>query len=219
MTSAGGIADSAPWVFWGHKGQAVVLRDIVRSHGNTLMHFVSDDELTEFEGLPVTPWEQFRATVKESLPPETGYAVAIGGPHGAARLERLRILDEHDCGLRPLIHPTAAILSNAKLGLGNQICARAVVGVNAVLGAAVIVNTGATVDHDCTIGDGCHIAPGTVILGRVTIGECVFVGANATILPDLTIESHVTIGAGAVVLSDIDRAGTYVGSPAKRIGP
>ena len=206
-------------VFWGSAGQAKVLNDILRANGDELVHLISDDSEGEFGGLLVTPWDCFVDTILDGLPPRTHFAVAIGGPHGEARLERIERLTKHGLALRSLIHPTATILSDARLGLANQIAARGVVGVAVKLGTGVIVNTGAIVDHDCKIGHGCHIAPGAVVLGRVTLGNCVFVGANATILPDLTIESRVTIGAGAVVLRNIDRAGTYVGSPARRIGP
>jgi acetyltransferase-like isoleucine patch superfamily enzyme len=58
-------------------------------------------------------------------------------------------------------------------------------------------------------------ARGRKHLWRATrVGNHVSIGSNATILP-VTICDHVVIGAGAVVTRDIDRAGVYVGNPAR----
>jgi acetyltransferase-like isoleucine patch superfamily enzyme len=43
------------------------------------------------------------------------------------------------------------------------------------------------------------------------------IGAGAVILDKLSICDNVIIGAGSVVTRDINDAGTYVGSPAKRV--
>jgi acetyltransferase-like isoleucine patch superfamily enzyme len=42
------------------------------------------------------------------------------------------------------------------------------------------------------------------------------VGANATVIQGVSICDFCIIGAGAVVTRSLERAGTYVGAPARR---
>ena len=49
------------------------------------------------------------------------------------------------------------------------------------------------------------------------IGRNCFIGAGAVIKDNVTICDNVTIGAGSVVVSNIDKAGTYIGCPVKKI--
>ena len=85
------------------------------------------------------------------------------------------------------------------------------------------------IGEDCFIGHGVMFINDTFKIGgpargcrqlwRPTcVGNHVSIGSNATILP-VTICDHVVIGAGAVVTRDIDKAGIYVGNPARFLRP
>lgn len=95
--------------------------------------------------------------------------------------------------------------------------ANAVINSASILGKGVIVNTGSTIDHDCRIGNYVHAAPGSHISGTVFIGDRVWVGVGSCIVNNVSICEECVIGAGAAVIGDIERKGTYVGVPAKRV--
>lgn len=103
------------------------------------------------------------------------------------------------------------------IGDGCIICPGAIITTNVWIGRHIIVNVNASISHDCNIGDYSTISPGAVLCGNVTLGENVFIGANAVVREKIKICDNVIIGAGAVVVKDIDKPGTYVGNPAKRL--
>ena len=83
-----------------------------------------------------------------------------------------------------------------------------------------------------TIGNNCFIGHGVMFINdtfsdakpagdqhkwkKTSIGNNVSIGSNATILP-VSICDGVVIGAGAVVTKDIQKKGSYVGNPARRL--
>jgi UDP-N-acetylbacillosamine N-acetyltransferase len=106
---------------------------------------------------------------------------------------------------------------NSVIGPGTFIAYGTFIGPEAIIGPNCIINTHGIIEHEVHIGPHTHVAPNATICGRSKIGECVFVGAGATIIDNIKICSNVIIGAGSVVVSNIDKPGSYVGVPAKKI--
>ena len=102
-----------------------------------------------------------------------------------------------------VIHPSAVIATDVKLGEGVQVMAGAVIQSGSVIGDNVIVNTKASVDHDCRIGQHVHLAPGVVICGNVCVEELGHVGAGAKILQSVRVGARALVSAGTLVKSDI----------------
>ncbi len=146
-----------------------------------------------------------------------GFAVAIGGAQGAARLDLAQKMVT--AGLIPLtlIHPAAYVSPEARLGQGSQILPMAKVCPRAELGNYCLINTGASADHECRLGDGVHLAPQATLCGCVEIGDCAFIGANATVLPRVKIGAGAIVGAGAVVTKDVPNGAVVVGVPARPV--
>ena len=82
-----------------------------------------------------------------------------------------------------------------------------------------------TIGADCFIGHGVMFINDKFTSGKPAAGnkdlwaetlisDNVYIGSNATILP-VSICANVVIGAGAVVTKNINKAGTYIGNPAK----
>ncbi len=65
--------------------------------------------------------------------------------------------------MSPLIHPTAIISDNAKLGPGVEIGPYAVLGDEVTLGPGTRVGPHAVLEGWTTVGEGCTIGPGAVI--------------------------------------------------------
>lgn len=143
----------------------------------------------------------------------SAFFVAVG--NNAIRKKLLEDLLEKGAEIATLIHPSACVGSNVRIGPGTVVMAGTVVNNGAVLGTGVIVNTCASVDHDCVIGAYSHVSVGAHLAGAVTLGAAAMVGAGATIINNLTVCDGCTVGAGAVVVRDIEKRGVYAGVPAR----
>ena len=116
-----------------------------------------------------------------------------------------------------ILHPSAQVSKFSVVANGCFVAATAVLAAGSDLAVGVIVNHGAVVDHDVEVGAFSHIAPNATLGGRSRVGQRVFIGAGAVILPSISVADDITVGAGSVVLSDLLQAGTYAGSPARKI--
>ena len=116
-----------------------------------------------------------------------------------------------------IIHPSAAISSNAHIGKGVAVFANATINIASTIDDGCIINTSATIDHDCTLAPFVHISPNAAIAGGVNIGELSWIGINATVIECLTIAANTQVGAGAVIIKNTEENSLNVGVPAQRI--
>lgn len=116
-----------------------------------------------------------------------------------------------------ILHKSASIEENVKIGDANQFFANSYVNSYSRIGNNNIINTSSIIEHEVKIGDHNHISIGAKICGRVTIGNNCMIGTGAIIIDKVTICDNVIVGAGAVVTKDIKESGTYVGTPARKI--
>lgn len=89
------------------------------------------------------------------------FIVAIGNP-----IVRKKYQEKfQSLGWKPitLIHPTAYVAEDARIGLGSVICAQAVVETGSVVGDGCIIDIGASVDHDCEVANYCHLKAGSAL--------------------------------------------------------
>jgi UDP-perosamine 4-acetyltransferase len=114
-----------------------------------------------------------------------------------------------------VVHPSAIVAGDVRLGEGVQIMAGAILQPGVCLGANVIVNTRGSVDHDCTIGSHAHLAPGVTLSGEVQLGIGVHLGTGVSIVQGVRIGEFSIVGAGSLVLKDIPAGVKAYGCPAK----
>lgn len=143
--------------------------------------------------------------------------VAIGD--NVARLHLSTDVEKLGFQLATVVHPSAVIGGEVRLGKGSVVFAGAVINYGAVLGRSCIVNTASTIDHDCELGDGVHISPGGHLAGGVCIGDQSWIGIGASVIEQTMIGNDVIVGAGAVVVSDVEDGVKVVGVPAKNREP
>lgn len=140
--------------------------------------------------------------------------ISIGD--NVARLKIAETLIKDGFHLETLIHPTAYVASNVKIGSGTFVGPKSIINCGASLGKVCLINSGAIVEHDNLLGDAVHFAPKSCSTGRVRIGEAVFIGAGAVILPDVEIGENAMVGAGAVVTKNVEKSTTMIGYAAKK---
>jgi sugar O-acyltransferase (sialic acid O-acetyltransferase NeuD family) len=206
-----------PIILWGATGQAKVLRELIERIGYKLVATFDNnpETLPPFPDVPLfygkKEFEKWRGQFGGE---DLAGLVAIGGARGKDRLDLQAFLGLHGIGLPVVVHPSAFVAANAKIGQGSQVLAQAAVCVEAQIGEACIINTRASVDHECVLGQGVHLAPGATLAGSVTVGDFSLVGLGAVVLPRVKIGRQVIVGAGSVVTKDVPDNKVVYGNPA-----
>jgi sugar O-acyltransferase (sialic acid O-acetyltransferase NeuD family) len=141
--------------------------------------------------------------------------VVIGIGNGATR----RSLDER---LRAwgwkgavLVHPSATVGGDVRLGEGTVICAGARLTTNITLGRHVHVNLNSTVGHDSVLRDYVTVNPIVAISGGVEIGSESMLGTHSAVLQNLSIGTGSIVGAGSCVVKNVPDKTTVKGVPAR----
>lgn len=204
-----------PIVILGNGGHARVVADICRAMEREVRGFLDHDAARRYgePGVRVLGGDDLlddRAFVAT-------HEFVIGIAHQRVRFRLGAAVRAKGGVLTSVLHPSAVVAPDAKIGAGVVLVAGCVVNPGAVLGDLVIVNTGATVDHDCVLEDGVHVSPGAHLTGNVTCRTYAFVGAGAVVIPGRTIGARAVVGAGAIVISDVADNVTVVGCPARLI--
>ena len=196
----------------GAGGHGKVIADIAQKLGRyEEIVFLDDRGVKEELGFPIIG----KTSDVQKYVNSADFFVAIGDR--GVRCEFIEKLLSIGATVPTLIHPSAIIGSNVKIGVGSAIMAGVVIGPCAVIGKGVIVNTCSSIDHDCKVGDYCHISVGVHLAGTVTLGKKVIIGAGAIVKNNVNIADDCILDAGAVVIEDVDLAGTIVSVSVKRV--
>lgn len=192
-------------VIIGAGGHGQVVADIAKLVGYKKIIFLDDDENNSLSNGKVCSANDYGSN----------YDFFIGIGDNKTRESLFNKIRKSDKRIVNLIHPSATVASDVKIGSGVAIMAGAVANTGAIIGDGVILNTGCSVDHNCKIGDFAHVSVGANLAGTVCVDERTFIGAGATVINNIFIVKDSVIGAGAVVVNNIDKNGVYVGVPAK----
>ena len=190
-------------VIVGASGHGKVVADIAKLNGYEEIVFLDDnEEVKSCFGYPVI------GKTKDVTKIKGDKFVAIGNAE-----VRKRLSDSIDSVI--LIHPDAVIAEGTVIGQGTVIMAGTVINSDVKIGRGCIINTCSSLDHDCIIGDYVHVSVGAHLCGTVKIGSFTWIGAGVTVVNNVDVCADAMIGAGAVVVKNIEKAGTYLGVPAK----
>jgi len=86
------------------------------------------------------------------------------------RMAWLEKLMQKDIPVPTLVHPSAYVSPQAKLGQGTVVLPKAVVNTGVTVESGCIINIGALIDHDCYIEAGVHLCPGVIVKAENRIG-------------------------------------------------
>jgi UDP-N-acetylbacillosamine N-acetyltransferase len=201
---------------WGAGGHGGVVLDAVRQQGTyEPVAFLEDGSGTREQrsrsGLPILCGREHLARLRSDG--VEGMVIAIG--EEAIRVALATIAVDAGFQLCTIVHPSAVISPDVRIGAGTVVFAGAVVQTGSQIGDNVVVNTCASIDHDCQIGNGAQLAPRVALGGRVSVGNLSFVGIGATVIDRIVIGRNCLIGAGAVVVRDIPDHRVAYGVPAR----
>lgn len=142
------------------------------------------------------------------------FVCAIGSP--AIKQIVCEKLLERSANFHTLIHPSAVVGVNVKLGRGVVICPQAVLTVDIELGDFVAVNCHSSIGHDVVIGDYTTLSGHCDVTGNVRIGASTLLGSGARILPSKKVGSNALVGAGSVVIRSVGDGQKVFGNPARK---
>ena len=114
-----------------------------------------------------------------------------------------------------IIHKTATIEKNTKIGHGCIVCERVGISCDINIGNFVTFQTYAIVGHDAQIGDFCHLGTRAFMGGGAILGNTTSIQTNSIILPHVNVGNDCIVGAGAVVIRKVKDGDTVYGNPAK----
>lgn len=114
-----------------------------------------------------------------------------------------------------IVHPTAIIRQNTKLGVGCIVSAGSQISCDIVVGDFVTLQPNVFLGHNVNIGDYTHINANVVCNGNVFIEPSVTLHTASVVAPNLRVGENTIIGAGSIVLNNIKPNVTVFGNPAK----
>jgi len=212
------IDDTFRIVILGAGGHAKVIADailnpVLKSKGFDLVGFLDDNPVLLNERILDRPILGSLDDLK-NVPHD---AVVVGIGDNEDRCYLFELLASRGEKFATIIHPSAVIAPDVKIGIGTVVFAGVVVNTAADIKDNIILNTGCTIDHDCIVESHSHICPGAHLGGNVHVGEGSWIGIGSTVLHNIDIGGWVTVGGGATVISDVLSNTTVVGVPAKAL--
>lgn len=195
---------AAPVIVIGAGGHARVLLEALRRSGTKVLGVVDADPSAVDEKKLKAPLLGSDNIVFKHDPARVRLVNGVGSvrvsPRRQAVFERFK---KHGYSFAAVVHPSAVVAEDVKLGEGAQIMAGVVLQSGVVIGVNAIVNTSASVDHDCVIGDHAHVAPGVTLSGDVRVGRGAHLGTGAKVIQGISIADDRLVRAGSVVLKDV----------------
>lgn len=83
--------------------------------------------------------------------------------NNSVRMQWIERLLSENIPVPTLIHPTAYVSPEARIGMGAVVLPMAMIGTGVTVQKGCIINMGALVDHDCIIEAGAHLSPGAIV--------------------------------------------------------
>lgn len=192
----------------GAGGHGKSIADNALKNGYQNICFVDDNATGEVIGFPVVGPVHIIESLNDG---NTDFIIGIG-----SNAIRKAISETYHVNWVSIVHPSAQIAFNAKIGKGTVVMANAVINVCSKVGEHCIINTGAVVEHDNVIEDYVHISPSAALGGTVRVGAHTQIGIGAAVKNNMDICPDCIIGAGSVVVKNITESGTYVGVPIRK---
>ena len=154
-------------------------------------------------------------TIRDYIPQKDDVFVSsIGGHVRRSCIER--ILNRGGEFLN-VIHKTARILANVKLGVGNFVGADTVIGNDVVVGDFNMIQSYSVIGHDARIGSWNRIDTHVTCVGGIVIEDEVNVYSSAVISQGVRVGMGAHVGALSLIIRDVKAGTTVAGNPAKRL--
>lgn len=201
----------------GAGGMGRTMYDLAReSHGFgtdfEIAGFIDDnrESLDGFEKYPPV-----LGTIKDYAPKcEDVFVCSIGGHSRRACIEKML---GKGAEFIPLIHKTARIGTNVRMGKGTLVGTYTTIAADAELGDFNFIQSMTIIGHDCRIGSWNRIDSQVMMVGATSIGDNNMIHTGAMINHNVHIGNDCTIGACSFVTMDVESGSTLFAAPARRL--
>ena len=187
---------------YGQSGHGQVVRQIAQACGYQTIIWIDDN--------PKTDSLNFENFLKQY--PDIPVALGIGS--NSARQNIYKRLKDAKVTVTTLVHPSAIITEDCRLGEGTIVMPLAVINTLADIGIGAIINTHCCVEHECLIGNFVHLSPQVGLGGAVSVGALTHIGIGSSVIQCLTIGTNTIVAAGSVVIQNIPSHVMVAGVPA-----
>lgn len=174
--------------------------------------FIDDNvnALDDFENYP-----PIVGTIRDYQPLEDDVFVSSIG--GEARKPCMEEIIRRGGEFIELIHNTARLYTNAKLGKGNFIGAYSVIGNDATVGDYNMIQSYTVIGHDAVVGNWNRIDTHVTCVGGIIIEDEVNIHTGAIINHNVRVETGAHVGAGSFVIKKVKAGTTVFGNPARKL--
>ena len=114
-----------------------------------------------------------------------------------------------------VIHKSASLGRNVKVGVNCLIMAGVVLTSNARVHDHVCVLPNTVIHHDVIVNQYTLIGSNVVIAGGTTIGQNCYIGSGTNIINGITVDDVSLIGLGSNIIKNVKSNAKMVGNPAK----
>lgn len=198
-------------VIFGAGGHAASVANVALSAGYCLRGFVDPNR----KGAVVLGLRVVADEEEVGAPTEFALAIAAGDNAVRKRIHEDLRARYGALNFPALVHASAVLSVNTRLGEGSVVMPGAIIGPNSTLGRFCILNTRAAIDHDCTMADFSSLAPGAITGGDVQIGQRAAIGIGAVIKHGLSVGDDAVLGANSYLHRDQPANTLAHGSPAR----
>lgn len=148
--------------------------------------------------------------------PQSGdiFICSIGG---ASRRPCMESILQRGGEFLTLIHHTARIGTNVRLGKGCMVGAFTTIAADAHIGDYNFIQSNMIIGHDVVIGDWNRIDSHVMLIGGITVGHDNMIHTSAVINHEVHIGNHTHIGACSFVTRNVEDNWTVFGNPARRL--
>ena len=147
--------------------------------------------------------------------PPAHYLVGVGSPR--VRRKMAAKFDNAGWLAATVVHPTATMGFDVRVGDGSVICAGVRLTTNIGLGRHVHLNLNCTVGHDCVIGDFVSVNPLASVSGDCIVEDGVLIGVAGVVLNGLRVGRDAVVGGSACAVKDVPPEVVIVGVPGRQL--
>lgn len=178
----------------------------------TIKGFVDDDQnvLKGFDNYP-----PLLGSISEYIPKKNDVFISSIG--GKSRITCCQSILKRGGYFINLLHNTARIGTNVKLGTGNLIGAYVSIGADAAIGDFNMIQSYSVIGHDSKISNHVRIDTHVVCVGGTKIFDNATIHTNSVINHNVTVHPDATVGALSFVIKNVPTGITVFGSPARKL--
>ncbi|WPJ97967.1 acetyltransferase [Coraliomargarita algicola] len=114
-----------------------------------------------------------------------------------------------------LIHPTALVGHNVRIGRGVVLCPRVTLTCDIEVGNMAMINCHSSAGHDVVIEEWVTVSGHCDLTGGVRVGQGAFLGSGVRVVPSKHVGAYARVGAGSVVIRHVPEGGRVFGNPAR----